>query len=84
MKVRWRIKQSFGRRGSFRAPEEGGWTSVWGARSVLILSNSDPKRFPSHGSVAFHTYSSSIIQIIGLMMNSAERDREAGGRRGEI
>lgn len=33
-----------------------------GARSVLILSNKDQKRY--HGSVAFHPYRSSIIQII--------------------
>lgn len=32
------------------------------AKSMLIISNSDPKRFPGRGSVTFHHYWSPLIE----------------------
>lgn len=69
MEVKQRVKQLLGREGSLGCRKRGSDLGV-GARSVLILSNGDPKHFPSHGSVAFHTYSSSTVPIIGLMVDS--------------
>lgn len=55
--------------------ENGGWRLGLESRSMMNPVNSDPKHFPNHGSVTFHTDPSSAIQIIGLMTNSAVRDR---------